>query len=31
MENVGYFIRKFREYYGDSPLQFRLKNTNSAK
>lgn len=25
--NVGYFIRKFREYYGDSPLQFRMKNT----
>lgn len=27
MSNVGYFIRKFRAYYGDSPLQFRLKNT----
>ncbi|GMA46645.1 bifunctional transcriptional activator/DNA repair enzyme AdaA [Tetragenococcus muriaticus] len=29
--NVGYFIRKFREYYDDSPLQFRLKNKDPLK
>lgn len=29
--NVGYFIRKFREYYNDSPLQFRLQNKDPLK
>jgi len=28
MENVAYFIKKFGEYYGDSPLQFRRKISN---
>lgn len=28
MENVAYFIKKFGEYYDDSPLQFRRKISN---
>jgi two-component system response regulator YesN len=29
--SVSYFIRKFREKYGISPLQYRLKNRETGK